>query len=393
LIPNSSPRQLPQSAQEIVDARYEFSRLLTAAKQEPLPSAQSWYPYDSMASIDHLTPFFRQHFADFQRALHAGPVIDFGCGDGDIPLFFASLGCDVVAADNPPNNHNWMTGVRTLRERLNLPLRIFEVNADAATELPGATYGLAISLGVLYHLKNPYLALETLAKQARYLILSTRVADVTKSGVPMRDEPLAYLLDHRETNNDPTNQWICSPTGLERLAKRSGWRIIDRLRVGCAEDANPTDLDKDARMFVFMRSQFLSAPATIKLLDGWTEQAGHQWAWTLKRFSFDVTLLDALRPPKFLLQFNVTDDMAAASPVQMSCTINGIPASTQTFSGPNEHLFEADLPASVDHTKPMRFEFAVDHNFKHSDPRDLGVVMPFSGAIRGTSEKMHFWLY
>ena len=59
-------------------------------------------------------------------------------------------------------------------------------------------------------------------------------------------------------------------------------------------------------------------------------------------------MLDALRPPKFLLQFNFTDDMAAASPTQLSCAINGEPAGTQSFSGPNEHLFEADLPASVD---------------------------------------------
>ena len=74
-------------------------------------------------------------------------------------------------------------------------------------------------------------------------------------------------------------------------------------------------------------------------------------------------------------------------------SLNGEPAGTQAFSGPNEHLFEADLPASVDCTKPMRFEFAVQHSFKPADPRDLGVVMPFTGAIRGTSEKLHFWLY
>ena len=265
-------RQLPQSAQEIIDSRYEFSKLLAAAKKEPLPSSQAWYPYDSMASIDHLAPLFRQYFPDFQRALQSGPVIDVGCGDGDIPLFFASLGCDVVAADNPPNNHNWMTGVRALRERLHLPLQIFEVNADSATELPRGSYGLAISLGVLYHLKNPYLALETLAKQARYCILSTRVADVTKSGVPIRDEPLAYLLDHRETNNDPTNQWICSPAGLERLAKRSGWRIIDRLRVGCAEGANPTDLDKE-RPHVCLHAQPAALRSRHCQIAGWMDRS------------------------------------------------------------------------------------------------------------------------
>lgn len=390
---SSTALQLPASAKEIIRRRSEFSKLLADAKKDPLPSNQPWYPYDSMASIDHLEPFFQRHFSEFKRALQCGPVIDFGCGDGDIPLFFASLGCQVAAADNPPNNHNWMAGVRALRERLNLPMQILELNADTETQLPGGPYGLAISFGVLYHLKNPYLYLETLAKHSRFCMLSTRVADVTKSGVPIKNEPLAYLLDHRETNNDPTNQWIFSPAGLERLAKRSGWRIIDRLMGGCTESSNPTDLDKDARMFVFMRSQFLSAPATIRLLDGWADETRFQWAWTLKRFSFEVTLLDSSKPPGFLLQFNVPDMIAAVSPVRLSCAINGKPAGTQTFTGPNEHHFEADLPSELDCTKPVHFEFTVDHGFKSTvDPRDLGVIMPFTGAIRGTSEKMHFWL-
>ena len=306
--------QRPVSAQEIIDSRYAFEKRLTEAKKEPLPLNLNWYPYDSLASIDHMSTFLHRYFADFERAFQSGPVIDFGCGDGDIPLFFASLGCEVAAADNPPSNHNWMAGVRALRERLNLPMQIYELNADVAAQLPGTTYGLSISLGVLYHLKNPYLALETLAKQSRYCVLSTRVADVTKSGVPIKDEPLAYLLNHRESNNDPTNQWIFSPTGLERIVKRSGWRIIDQLRVG-AECGNPSDSDSDARTFLFMRSLRLSAPATVRLLDGWTAVTDLQWAWTLKRFSFEVSLLDSLVPPKFLLQFIVPDVVAAASPV------------------------------------------------------------------------------
>ena len=384
----------PASAQEIVDRRNEFTSRLAEAKKKPLPLQLTWYPYDSMASIDHMAPFFRRHFEDFQRAFSAGPVIDFGCGDGDIPLFFASLGCDVAAADNPPNNHNWMAGVRALRERLNLPVQIFELNADTATELPGSPYGLAISLGVLYHLKNPYLALETLANHSRYCVLSTRVADVTKSGVAIKDEPLAYLLDHRETNNDPTNQWIFSPAGLDRLAKRSGWRIIDRLRLGCSQGANPADLDKDARIFLFMRSERLSAPATVRLLDGWTETTELKWAWTLQRFSFEVQVHEAMRPPKFTLEFVVPDPVAAVSNrVKMSCTVNGQSVGTQTYSGRNEQLFEADLPSSIDCSKPLRFEFTVDHDFKSPDGRDLGVIVSFNGAVRGTSEKIPFWLY
>ncbi len=128
---------MPANAQEIIDRRIQFSNRLAEAKKEPLPPPVSWYPYDSMSSIDHMEPFFREHFDDFERAFRSGPVIDFGCGDGDIPLFFASLGCEVAAADNPQSNHNWMAGVRALRDRLNLPIQIHELDADTATQLPG----------------------------------------------------------------------------------------------------------------------------------------------------------------------------------------------------------------------------------------------------------------
>jgi 2-polyprenyl-3-methyl-5-hydroxy-6-metoxy-1,4-benzoquinol methylase len=391
---NLTASQPPANAQEILDRRPLFSKQLAEAKKEPLPLQLTWYPYDSMASIDHIAPFLRGHFAEFERAFRAGPVIDFGCGDGDVPLFFASLGCEVAAADNPPNNHNWMAGLRALRDRLNLPVEIHELDADTATQIPGAPYGLAFSLGVLYHLKNPYLALETLANHSRYCVLSTRVADVTKSGVPIKVEPLAYLLDHRETNNDPTNQWIFSPTGLERIVKRSGWRIIDQLTRGCTHASNPTDLDKDARKFLFMRSQRLSAPATIRLLEGWTEVNELKWAWVLKRFSFEATLLDGTRPPKFSLQFVIPDVVAAAAPVvKMSCAVNGQVAGTQNYSGRNEKYFEARLPSGIDYSKPIHFEFTVDHSYKPlTDLRDLGVIIPFDGTVRGTSEKFNFWL-
>ena len=103
-----------------------------------------------MASIDHIAPFLRGHFAEFERAFRAGPVIDFGCGDGDIPLFFASLGCEVAAADNPPNNHNWMAGLRALRDRLNLPVEIHELDADTATQMPGGPIRIGLSRWAFY---------------------------------------------------------------------------------------------------------------------------------------------------------------------------------------------------------------------------------------------------
>jgi hypothetical protein len=79
--------------------------------------------------------------------------------------------------------------------------------------------------------------------------------------------------------------------------------------------------------------------------------------------------------------------------VKVSCAVNGQKAETQTYSGPNEKYFEANLPSGIDYSKPIYFEFTVDHSFKPvGDLRDLGIIVPFDGAVRGTSEKFNFWL-
>ncbi len=54
----------------------------------------------------------------------------------------------------------------------------------------------------------------------------------------------------------------------------------------------------------------------------------------------------------------------AVSPVvKMSCTVNGQSAGTQNYSGTDEKYYEAELPAGVDSSKPMRFEFTVEHSW------------------------------
>src|SRR6185437_3180823 len=55
-------------------------------------------------------------------------------------------------------------------------------------------YDLIFFLGILYHLKNPFYALESLAKVTRHMLISTRVAKLSPAGRSMRDLPVAYLL-------------------------------------------------------------------------------------------------------------------------------------------------------------------------------------------------------
>src|SRR4051812_22091950 len=100
--------KLPANAQEILDRRPLFSKQLVEAKKEPLPLDLTWSPCDGLSPTDHTPPFLRGLFPEFGRAFRAGPVIDFGGGGGEFPLFSATLGCEVPAADNRRSNHNWM---------------------------------------------------------------------------------------------------------------------------------------------------------------------------------------------------------------------------------------------------------------------------------------------
>ncbi len=117
-------------------------------------------------------------------------------------------------------------------------------------------YNLVFFLGILYHLKNPYFALEKLARHSRYCFLSTRVARFAADReVQMHKAPMAYLLDPTECNNDSTNYWIFSPGGVERLVRRTGWKILASYNAGETVDSDPFSQERDERMFMVLESQ------------------------------------------------------------------------------------------------------------------------------------------
>ena len=87
-------------------------------------------------------------------------------------------------------------------------------------------------LGILYHLKNPFLVMETLSKVARHRLVSTQVARFIPHGQPIHEIPVAYLLYPTESNNDSTNYWTFSEAGLLRLFDRTGWDVLTCRTIG-----------------------------------------------------------------------------------------------------------------------------------------------------------------
>jgi tRNA (mo5U34)-methyltransferase len=207
----------------------------------------NWYPYSSLSNVSILARFLPP---DLEIVPAGGTVLDIGAGDGDMGFLFQSLGCDVDFLDNAITNFNDCEGIRRTASLLGQPQKLIQRDIDRGFELD-RDYDLAIFLGTLYHLRSPALALLRLAQRCRRALISTRVMSHLPDGRNVEAAALAYLLDTREANDDPTNYWIFSPAGLERLLKRCGWRVTHAHRVGEVGRSNPVDNSADERMFVF----------------------------------------------------------------------------------------------------------------------------------------------
>lgn len=252
---------------EIFMRSKQFSSELDAAKRRIATDAFNWYPYGTLGNFFVLEKLLAGSNRLLLELCGDAPVVDIGAGDGDTAFFMESLGCAVDAVDYPPTNFNGCQGMRALKKSLDSNVTIHEVDLDKHFSLPGKSYGLAFFLGILYHLKNPYGALENLSHVARYALISTRIARYNlapraQKGTAVNDErvklksiPAAYLVDTHETNNDPTNFWIFSEAGLLRILQRSGWDTLDFVTVGNLKDSDPATNDGDERAFCLARSR------------------------------------------------------------------------------------------------------------------------------------------
>jgi hypothetical protein len=233
-----------------------FRRKFEQAKVEAAAPGFAWYPYDSFPNLFPLERLGRTAGLDIQSMAGAGPVLDIGAADGALSFYFESLGFPVHAIDHAGANMNRMEGIRLLRERLRSNVQVMDVDMDSQFGLD-SQYGLALFLGTLYHLKNPFFALEKLAHHAQFCFVSTRVARRSPDGTTRLDQaPVAYLLDENQCNADSTNYWVFSPLCLSLLFERTGWTVKAMITSG-NPDSDPASPDHDERAFALLSSRVL----------------------------------------------------------------------------------------------------------------------------------------
>lgn len=243
---------------EILSSATDFAARLDRIKQESTPSEWGWYPYKMLPAF--LEIFDRLLTGENRQLIETPPkgrIADIGCADGDLGFFLEAIGFQVDFVDY---GHYSMQHVATLGKALNSNARTFQIDLDRDFELP-QQYELAFCLGLLYHLKNPFRALETLGRHVAYCVISTKTAQRMRGarvfGVPLRVDvsqlPVAYLFDVSEVHPDVHPCWVFTEAGLKRILRRSGWRILDYLTVGNIP-SEPTSA-MESRAWCLLRSE------------------------------------------------------------------------------------------------------------------------------------------
>ena len=213
----------------------------------------SWYPYDTIANLVHISLLETQEIDDLFESPRM--FADIGAADGDLAFYLESRGHKCHIYDYGPTNYNGLRGARHMKRLLGSSVEIIEQDLDSQFKML-ASYDLVIFLGILYHLKNPFYVLERLSEVSRYLLISTRIARHFRDGTPdASDIPAAYLLSPHESNNDATNFWVFTEAGLRRLAARAGWDIVSLKTIGDTTHSNPQDNDRDERAFGILKSK------------------------------------------------------------------------------------------------------------------------------------------
>ena len=237
----------------LVRSGLRFRRRFELAKESIGPLGFEWYGYDSFANLFPMERLRREARLSMAELVGNKPLLDLGTADGALALLFESFGYEVHACDFSDTNLNGMRGVRHMATTFGSKVRIEDIDLDGGWN-PSTQYGLALFMGTLYHLKNPFAILERLSKHARYCFLSSRVAGWSPDRtVELNRVPVAYLVGPEECNGDATNYWVFSCPGLVRLAERCGWRIRASLRTG-ASISEPSSAAGDERQFLLLES-------------------------------------------------------------------------------------------------------------------------------------------
>jgi hypothetical protein len=210
----------------------------------------SLYDFDSLENIERILSLLDDQSLAYLDDMPNKTMIDIGCANGDVGFVFEETGFSIALLDK---SHVAEGQGSLVRQNAPLVASIIAKNKGSRAVVfdqdiddgfdpeqviarftrshEGSAhferFGLGVMVGLLYHLKNPYSAIEKVGQLCDHLIVGTWVADCLPDRRKIiKDEQIVFLLNDRQLAADPTNYWIFTPRSLRVLVERCGWQVL-----------------------------------------------------------------------------------------------------------------------------------------------------------------------
>jgi tRNA (mo5U34)-methyltransferase len=166
-------------------------------------------------------------------------VLDIGCADGYFSFLAEQRGAaDVVAVDY---RRRTSSGFDLAHRLLGSQVRFHDDNVYNLTPEKYGTFDVVLLFGVLYHLRNPLLALDAVRAMMRSggrLFAETHIIDdaiqladgttATMSDVAPRlqSAPIWQFYKGASLNGDITNKWAPNMTGFRHIVEEARFEVV-----------------------------------------------------------------------------------------------------------------------------------------------------------------------
>ena len=156
-------------------------------------------------------------------------VLDVGCRDGAFAFEMERRGASVVALDYADPT---LTGFSIVAEALRSNVEYRLANVYELSPERHGTFDVVLFLGVLYHLRNPMLALDGVRSVTRpggLVFVETRVC--TEPALAGLDVPVWRFYPGDALDGDETNKWAPNLAGLRSVVQECQLDVLETVVV------------------------------------------------------------------------------------------------------------------------------------------------------------------
>ncbi len=157
-------------------------------------------------------------------------VLDLGCMDGFFAFAMERRGATVVGVDYAdPEITGFSIASRILGSRVEHRIaNVYDVDPETFGH-----FDVVLFLGLLYHLRNPMLALDrirSVIKDGGLLFVETQLS--TDPAIHQSTTPLWHYFPRSSLHQDGTNKWAPNPAGLKSVIEECEFEVLQTANHG-----------------------------------------------------------------------------------------------------------------------------------------------------------------